>query len=146
MTSPQPTRSPLSPLICNMTDAPDTAQERMDEYGRLFAHALAGRERTDAGLTFRFEARPGVEEWVGDLSRREAACCPFFNYTIDIGDGSEVAWLIATDGDRFAEAILDEMYRLPDVIADGFPGLLRQLDNAGLAVKSSSDGRVTSVS
>ncbi len=104
-----------------MTDAQDIPQERMSEYGRLFAHALTGRERTGAGLMFRFEARPGVEEWVRDLSRREAACCPFFNYIIRITGGGDVAWLIATDGDPVAEAILDEMYRLPDVVADGFP-------------------------
>ncbi len=129
-----------------MTDAQDIPQERMSEYGRLFAHALTGRERTGAGLMFRFEARPGVEEWVRDLSRREAACCPFFNYIIRITGGGDVAWLIATDGDPVAEAILDEMYRLPDVVADGFPDLLRQLDSAGLTINSSPDGRVTSVS
>jgi hypothetical protein len=38
------------------------------------------------------------------------------------------------------------MYRLPDIIADGFPGLLRQLDTIGLTVTSSEDGQVTSVS
>ena len=118
----------------------------MSEYGRLFTHALAGRERTTAGLLFRFEARPGVPEWVSDLSQREAACCPFFTYIIHNSDGGEVTWLIAADDDPVAGAILDEMYRLPDVIAHGYPGLLRQLDNAGLTVTTSSDGRVTSVS
>ncbi len=118
----------------------------MSEYGRLFDHALIGRERTSAGLTFRFKARPGVDEWVRDLCEREAACCPFFDYTISTTGDGEFVWLIATDGDPVAESILDEMYRLPDVIADGYPGLLRQLDTAGLTVNISSGGQVTSVS
>ena len=61
-------------------------------------------------------------------------------------DNGEIIWLIATDGDPVAESILDEMYRLPDVIADGYPGLLRQLDTAALTVDTSSDGQITSVS
>ena len=118
----------------------------MSEYGRLFDHALIGRQRTSAGLAFRFEARPEVDDWVRDLCEREAACCPFFDYTISTTDDGEITWLIATDGDPVAESILDEMYRLPDIIADGYPGLLRQLDTAGLAANISSDGQITSVS
>lgn len=137
---------PKQPLVCDMTDAPDTPQERMSEYGRLFDHALIGRERNGAGLIFRFEPRPGVYEWIRDLSQREAACCPFFDYTISTTDNDEITWLIATDGDPVAESILDEMYRLPDIITDGFPGLLRQLDTIGLTVTTSDDGQVTSVS
>ena len=71
-------------------------QERMSEYGRLFEHALISRERTSAGLTFRFQPRPSVDEWIRDLSQREAACCPFFNYTISTTDNAEITWLIAT--------------------------------------------------
>jgi hypothetical protein len=107
---------------------------------------LVGRERTSAELTYRFETQPGVYEWIRDLSRREAACCPFFVYTISTTDSGEITWLIATDGDPVAESILDEMYRLPDIITDGFPGLLRQLDTIGLTVATSDDGQVTSVS
>ena len=118
----------------------------MSEYHRLFDQALAGRERTSDGLTFRFKTKPGVEEWIRDLSQREAACCPFFEYTVSTTDKGEITWLIATDGNPIAESVLDEMYRLPETVADGFPGLLRQLDNAGLTVHTSTDGQVTSVS
>lgn len=128
-----------------MTTAHDTPQERMTEYGRLFDHALAGRERTSAGLTFRFNAKPGVEEWVRDLSRRQKACCAFFDFTISVGD-AQVAWLIATDGDSVAEAILDEMYGLPDMVAGGLPALLEQMGSVGLTIKVSDNGQVTTVS
>ena len=61
-----------------MTDAPDTAIERLAEYEGLYTEALIGRERTDDGIRFRFRARPGLEEWVRDLAAREKACCAFF--------------------------------------------------------------------
>jgi len=117
----------------------------MSEYGRLFGHALTGRERTDAGLTFRFTIKPGVEAWVRDLSQREAACCAFFDYTITIGD-AQITWLIATDGNPVAESILDEMYRLPDIAGEGLAALLEQLGSVGLTVNTSQDGQVTAVS
>ena len=117
----------------------------MTEYGRLFDHALAGRERTSAGLTFRFTAKPGVEEWVRDLSRREKACCAFFGYTITVAD-AQIIWLISTDGDPVAESILEEMYGLPDKIAGGMPALTGQLDSVGLTIKVSDDSHVTTVS
>ena len=112
---------------------------------RLFPHALAGRDRTSAGLTFRFTAKPGVEEWVRDLSQREKACCAFLDYTITVGDG-QITWLVATDGNPVAESILDEMYQLPDVAGDGLPALLEQLSSVGLTVNISRDGKVTAVS
>ena len=128
-----------------MTTTRDTPEERMNEYGRLFGHALAGRERTSAGLTFRFTTKPGVEEWVRDLSKREAACCAFFDYTITVDD-DQITWLIATDGNPVAETILDEMYRLPDIAGDGLPALLEQLGSVGLTVNTPGDGHVTAVS
>ena len=37
------------PIVCDMTSATDTGPQRMAEYGRLFAQALVGRERTAGG-------------------------------------------------------------------------------------------------
>jgi len=69
-----------------MTDAEDTLAARIAEYRRLFEHALLGRESTDTATTFRFAARPGVREWLLDLARREAACCPFLSYEIELDE------------------------------------------------------------
>jgi len=76
------TAAPDAPVACDMTEAEDTLAERMAEYRRLFAHALLGRDSTDSSTTFRLAARPGVEDWVLDLVRREAACCPFLSYEV----------------------------------------------------------------
>src|SRR5215217_5034839 len=64
-----------TPIACDMTDAPDTPEERIAEYDRLFSRTFVGRERTPAGIRFRLRADDGVEAWVRDLAAREQACC-----------------------------------------------------------------------
>ena len=77
---------PGAPIACDLTGAGDTAAERFAEYGRLFAHALVDRARTSDAVVFTFAAKPGVAEWVADLARREATCCPFATYDIQLVD------------------------------------------------------------
>lgn len=129
-----------NPLVCDMTGAPDTPQQRMAEYARLFEHALTGRERTTNASIWRFTARAGVEAWVRDLADREAACCPFLTYAVTAHNG-EVTYQIAGDNDPMIQAILDEFHQLPDHIANGLPGLLQRLDQAGLDIHTSDDGK-----
>jgi hypothetical protein len=117
----------------------------MAEYGRLFEHALAGRERTTDAVIWRFTARAGVEAWVRDLADREAACCPFLTYTVTAQDGA-VTLQIAAGEDPTTQAILDEIHQLPEHIGDGLPGLLQRLDQIGLDIQASDDGKVMTAS
>jgi hypothetical protein len=78
--------SPDVPVACDMSTAHDTLAERQSEYRRLFEHALLRRDSTTTAATFRLAARPGVQDWVLDLVRREAACCPFLSYQVDAED------------------------------------------------------------
>jgi hypothetical protein len=130
-----------APLVCDMTTAPDTPEQRMAEYGRLFEHALTGSDRTSDAVIWRFTARAGVEAWVRDLADREAACCPFLSYTVTEHDG-EITYQIAGDDDPMIKAILDEIHQLPARIGDGLPGLLNQLKDAGLDVQTNDDGTI----
>jgi hypothetical protein len=82
---------PDAPIACDMTGAEDTPADRLVEYRRLFEHALLDRESTGTSITFRFAARPGVREWVLDLVRREAACCPFLSFDVS-ADGEQIVW------------------------------------------------------
>jgi hypothetical protein len=121
------------PIVCDMTEAPDTATERLAEYERLFTAALVGRERVGDGIRFRFRAEPGLEDWVRDLAGRENACCAFFTFDITTHDG-EVwmdAWVVDDD---LARQILDEYYRLPDNLADGAAALFDRFTEQGLQV------------
>jgi hypothetical protein len=129
-------------IACDMTGAPDTAEERMAEYGRLIAAAYTGRERTDDGIRLRFRAGDGVEAWVRDLAAREKACCPFFDFAVTVADG-EVHWDATVVDDDIARAILDEFYKLPETVGAGLPGLQDRLTDRGLAI--TRDGAVMTV-
>ena len=112
-----PARSDESPAIaCDMSSAPDTPAERRAEYQRLFAGFLIGRTRSQAGITFRFRADRGVQDWVRDLAAREKACCAFFRCRVT-SVGREVRWDISVIDDDVARQILAEFYRLPDILA-----------------------------
>jgi hypothetical protein len=130
------------PIACDMTNARDTGPERMQEYGRLFAQHLVGRERTGTGIRFRLRADDGVQDWVRDLAAREKACCPFFDFEIST-DGGQVLWDASVVDDDVARAILDEFYDLPDRVGNGVGGLEERLTAKGLQIIA--DGPVTTV-
>jgi hypothetical protein len=135
------------PIVCDLTKARDTAEERMAEYGRLFAQSLAGRERTGQRVRLRFRADDGVEAWVRDLAAREKACCPFYNFAVGAA-GGEVWWDISlvdgvADGDDdMARTMLDVYYHAPDYAADGVAGMTRWLAGEGIAVAPNDSGTV----
>jgi len=108
--------TPVAPVACDMTTAPDSPEERVAEYGRLFAHALVARERTDRAVVLTFAAKPGVEEWIVDLVAREAVCCPFFSYGIEHRDG-QIVWSTSTEAGPAAQAMLDALYAGPESFA-----------------------------
>jgi hypothetical protein len=135
------------PIACDLTDAPNTAEERMAEYDRLFTQALAGRERTGEGVRLRFRAGEGVEAWVRDLAAREKACCPFYDFAVSVTADGEVRWDISlvdgvTDDDSAARTLLDTYYNAPDYAADGVAGMTRWLSGNGYAVTTNESGTV----
>ncbi|NUT39754.1 MAG: hypothetical protein HOV86_07150 [Thermoactinospora sp.] len=102
-----------TPVVCDMSTAQDTVEERLQEYRRLFGRHLAGRERTGQGVRFLLRAEAGVEEWVRDLAVREKACCAFFAFEVSV-EGEHVVWECAVSDDDNARAVLEEFYRLPE--------------------------------
>ncbi len=122
-----------APVACDMTAAEDTLAERMAEYRRLFDHALVARESTDSSTTFRLAGRPGVQEWVLDLVRREAACCPFLSYEVDTQDdpaGEQIVW--TTEGLGASDmAVLDEFLAGPGQPGETSESLAQQLTERG---------------
>lgn len=127
------------PIVCDMTNATDTAEERLAEYRELFATALIGRERTVEGIRFRFHDAPGLESHVRDLAAREKACCAFFTFTITV-HGDEVWWDSSVVDDDIARNILDQMYQLPETAGDGVDTLFERFSEDGLTVVVDDDG------
>jgi hypothetical protein len=119
-----------------MTGATDTADERIHEYGRLFGHALTGRERRADAVEFRFAAKAGVTEWVADLARRESACCPMLTYRVSETD-QYVSYEIILSPEHASNAILqaslDEIHALPERHEDGAQGFYDRLAPHGVS-------------
>ena len=135
---------PGAPIACDMTGAGDTAKERFAEYGRLFAHALIDRARTSDAVVFTFAAKPGVAEWVADLARREAACCPFSTYDVRVIE-DRIVWRTSSQGGPIVQAFLDEFHGLPDRVEGGIEGLFARLAERGPEITSPTAGRCTPV-
>jgi hypothetical protein len=124
---------PDVPIVCDMTTAPDTGDERMAEYGRLFADHLVGRQRTDEGIRFRLRAAEGVQAWIESLAAREHACCPFFSSRATrVGD--EIHWDSWVVDDDVARAVHEEFYRLPETFREGVDALERRLEGYGFEI------------
>lgn len=124
-----------TPIVCDMSTAPDTAQQRLDEYRHLFGRHLIGRERTGQGIRFRLRAEPGVVAWVRDLAAREKACCAFFAFEVAVespGGGEQVIWDCAVSDNDAARAILEEYYHLPETAVQSPEELEKHLAAKGL--------------
>jgi hypothetical protein len=132
-------RTTTPPIVCDMTDAPDTAAERIAAYERLFAQTLICRRRTDTGIQFRFRADPGVVDWVRDLAAREKACCTWADSDITVQDG-EVWWDWRAPEDDVAQQILHDFYDLPDTIIAGPDAILDQIADKGQYVMVRDEG------
>ena len=121
-----------APIACDMRGAPDTLTQRLAEYRRLFQHALLDRESTATATTFRFAARPGVRDWVCDLAKREAACCPFLSYEI-VEEDEEIVWTTAGLGASDI-AILDEFLDDPQSVTASSEAIAERLGAQGIPV------------
>jgi len=120
MKDPQRISDSHPAVVCDMSRAPDTPEERVAEYRRLFSGFLIGRDRIGNGFRFRFRADDGIEDWVRDLASREKECCAFFNFVVT-GDGGEVHWDASVIDDDMARQVLGEFYRMPEILAEGGP-------------------------
>lgn len=130
---------PPVPIVCDMTDAPDTAEERLATYRHIFRD-LIGRERTEAGIRFRFAAHDGLADEIRELAVLEKACCAFFDFDIN-EHADEITWDASVIDDPIARQILDEYYALPDTLAtDDTAALHRRFAMKGLTVVIDDNG------
>jgi hypothetical protein len=105
-----------TPIVCDVSTAPDTLEQRIDSYRQLFSDAFVGREESPAGKRFRFRADEGIEARVRYLAGLEKLCCAFFDFTITVV-GGEVWWDTNVIDDDIARAVLEEWFDLPETIA-----------------------------
>jgi hypothetical protein len=75
------------PIACSLS-AQDQ-EERTREF-RTISAKVTGRESTAEGVRLRFRSEPGFADQLGDLTRREKECCPFFDFRISTVDDEVV--------------------------------------------------------
>jgi hypothetical protein len=107
---------PDAPIACDMSTAPDTPDERLASYARLFEDALVRRERGEHGVVFTFRRTTQAWEQIETLARREAACCPFLDYRVEMVR-DEIIWTITSPVAGAAAATLDPFYSLSAALA-----------------------------
>ena len=103
------------PIVCDMTDAPDTPEARLEAYAHLFSLGLERSERTETGMGWRFRHSPEAEDLARELAARENACCGFMTTTVTVV-GDELRWDATTVDDPMAHAVLDFMRELPATV------------------------------
>ena len=121
------------PIVCDMTTATDTTEDRLGEYRDLFGTYLTSRERTETGIRFHFSRHDGLTERVRDLAAREKACCAFFDFEI-LEHADEITWDATVVDDPVARQILDEYYELPVTVAESNEALFARFTERGLNV------------
>jgi hypothetical protein len=130
---------PTVPIVCDMTTATDTPEQRLAEYHQLFGDHLVDRERVGDGIRFRFRAGEGLADEIRDLAAREKACCAFFAFDVR-EHGDEIWWEMTVVDDPIARQILDQMYELPDTVDEGLPHLHDRFADHGLVIVTDDDG------
>ncbi len=102
-------------LICDLSHAPDSPEQRLSGYRELFS-ALVGRTWWGVGFRFRFDAERVDRRLLAELVAGEQACCPFLRSTVS-SRGGEVWWDVVAETDA-AGCFLDALRALPDALAE----------------------------
>ena len=127
-----------TPMVCDFNGAPDTPQQRLAEYGRLFQAGPVSPQRTTTAVVLTFSGHQ-IASWVADLAAREAACCPFMSYLVT-QDGDSVRW--ETSGSPDVQPILDEYYELYHTAATAsVEDLIGHLAERGFNINSTTSNR-----
>ena len=133
------TACPSPPIVCDVSTAPDTLEQRIASYRQLFSEAFVDREQTPAGKRFRFRADEGIEARVRYLADLEKLCCAFFDFTVTVV-GGEVWWDTTVIDDGIARAVLEEWFNLPETIAGSVEELRDRMVASGLHFTSDPVG------
>jgi hypothetical protein len=79
------------PIACSL--GADDARERVQEWRRFFDRSVVAIEQiADAQVRFLLGTDPGELTDAVDLAQREKACCPFFDFSIQVEP--DRCWLV----------------------------------------------------
>jgi hypothetical protein len=95
------------PIACSLDDADARAQ--LDSWKAVFCETVDSVERTTPNcVRMRLNENAATDSLVA-LAQREAACCPFFRFELEItADGTEFTVYVPSE----AAAMLDDLVKL----------------------------------
>ncbi len=101
------------PIACNMGVFSPEARERHAAVVKwLKASVLDGRELPD-GRRYRFAPEPSALTMLAEFIALERLCCPFFEFTLRLGSGSQTLWLDLTGPEGTREFVSHEFRGMP---------------------------------
>jgi hypothetical protein len=96
------------PVACSL--GTEDARERVEEWRRFFDRSVVGVEyMADERVRFLLGSNPGELTDAVDLAQREKACCPFFDFSIQVEP--DRCWLVVAVPAE-ATAVLADFTRL----------------------------------
>ena len=97
------------PIACDLDALTPAERERRRTLVGALAQAIVGRAELDRGFGLRVDLAkldlPALAEWIA-LERR---CCPFLNFTIELGPGDGPVTVALSGGDGVREFLRAEM-------------------------------------
>jgi len=97
-----------APVACSLE--PAAARAQLDEWQALFVvHAVRVERPEPTQLVLHLRSDSGVLPKLVELTKREAACCPFFEFSMTV-DPDVVTLSIGVPAD--AQPVLDELAAL----------------------------------
>ena len=127
-----------TPIVCDMTDAPDTAVERLAEY-----QTSSPPRSSDANAPPRASAsgsrRTGLE--TGPRPRRPREGLLRVLHLHHHVHGDEIWWDSSVVDDDIARQILDQLYHLPETAGEGVDTLFQRFADDGLPSWSTMTAR-----
>ena len=94
-------------LVCQLT-SPELTLRKQEVIAVLKKQVLDSRE-TAHGFAYKFKGSDGILDQLSEFIKAERQCCPFFTFTLSVGQESEEVWLELAGPEGAKEFIKTEL-------------------------------------
>ena len=94
-------------LVCHLT-SPELTRRKQEVIAVLKKQVLESKE-TAHGFAYQFRDSDDILDQLSEFIKAERQCCPFFTFTLTLGQGSEGVWLELAGPEGAKEFIKTEL-------------------------------------